>query len=339
MDCTDGVVDCENERDDEWQNVPEISPEDIPKMKNAGIQVTPDEETSVVSNLLSSDRRLVAATGIHSVQLLDALAKSCDTVAPESNFKKFMLRTHDRIILTMMKIKLHISFSALAAIFDLTNSQTAANYFYDTVIVLAKVLKPVVFWPDKEDILKNMPKSFNKFKSTRAILDAYEITVEKPKCIRCRIRLYSQYKKNFTTKIMMVCTPSGFISLCGAAFGGRASDRVVTKATGVYELCYPGDALMVDKGFNIDEDCTANLINLIRPPFQRNKKYSRSESVQCAKIARARVHVERVIQRVREYGLMCGKIPWTVVPYINELVLIVSGLVNLSNPIMGIDKY
>lgn len=138
---------------------------------------------------------------------------------------------------------------------------------------------------------------------------------------------------------MMVCTPSGFISLCGAAFGGRASDRVVTKATGVYDLCNPGDALMVDKGFNIDDDCNENLINLIRPPFQRNKKYSRSESVQCAKIARARVHVERVIQRVREYGLMCGKVPWTVVPYINELEVIVSGLVNLSNPIMGIDKY
>ncbi|KAK3916520.1 DNA transposase [Frankliniella fusca] len=308
------------------------------KMKDAGIQVNP-EDSSVVSSIISSDRRLNSATGIHSVKLLNNLAIACDKIAPESSLKKFSLSTRDRIVLTMMKIKLNVSYSALAAIFDLSNSQTCANYFYDMVIVLSKVLNCMVFWPSKEDILKNMPKCFKNFKATRAILDAYEIPIEKPKCVKCRVRLYSQYKKNFTAKVMMVCAPSGLITLCAGAFGGRASDRVVTKFTGVYEKCDPSDALMVDKGFNIDDDCIAFLIKLIRPPFQRNKKYSKSESIQCAKIARARVHVERVIQRVREFGLLCGKIPWNICPYINELVVIASGLVNLSNPIMALDKY
>lgn len=322
----------------EWQTIPNIPEADEKKMKDAGIQVS-DGEISIVSNLLSSNRRLIAATGIHSINLLNELTKCVDDIASESPLKKFSLCTRDRIVLTMMKIKLNISFSALAAIFDLSNSQTCANYFYDTVIILSKVLRCMIFWPEKEDILKNMPKCFSKFKCTRAILDAYEITVEKPKCIKCRVRLYSQYKKNFTAKVMMVCSPSGLITLCAGSFGGRASDKVVTKHTGVYTMCDPGDGLMVDKGFNIDDECTDNMIKLIRPPFQRNKKYSKAESVECAKIARARVHVERVIQRIREFGLLRGKIPWTICPYIDCLVVIASGLVNLGNPILATDKY
>ncbi|KAK3923568.1 LOW QUALITY PROTEIN: DNA transposase [Frankliniella fusca] len=322
--CSDDNCDLSNTSNtaSDVTGTPVIQESDEKKMIDAGIQVNPPEEpeTSIVSNIISCDRRLNSATGIHSVKLLDSLALACDKIAPESSLKKFSLCTRDRIVLTMMKIKLNISYSALAAIFDLGNSQTCANYFYDTIIVLSKVLNCMIFWPSKEDILKNMPKSNL---SLQGQFWMPMKSVEKPKCIKCRIRLYSQYKKNFTAKIMMVCSPSGLITLCAGAFGGRASDRVVTKFTKVYEKCDPTDALMVDKG----------------PPFQRNKKYSKSESVQCAKIARARVHVERVIQRVREFGLLCGKIPWNVIPYINDLVIIASALVNLSNPIMALDKY
>ncbi|XP_052124775.1 uncharacterized protein LOC113215458 [Frankliniella occidentalis] len=218
--------------------------------------------------------------------------------------------------------------STYAAFFDLT-IQTCCNYFYDSVIVLSKILTCMIVWPDKEKILKNMPKCFRHYKSTRAILDAYEIPVEKPKCIACRIRLYSHYKKKFTAKVMMICTPSGLVSHCGSSFGGRASDKVVTQATGVYGMCDPGDGLMVDKGFDIDKECQDSLLALIRPPFMRSKtkKFSRAESVQCAKIARARVHVERIIQRVREYHILKFKVPWNIVPYLVNIVVIVCGRV------------
>lgn len=324
----------------EWIDIPTVNDRDAEKFKHVGIQADLDSnDGSVVSSLLSSDRRLFSCTGIHSIKLLNALSKSVDQIAAESPLKKFLLCTRDRIILTMMKIKLAISYSSNAAIFGLNNGQTCANYFYDTVVLLHKVLKCMVFWPGKEDVLKNMPKCFNGFKCTRVILDACEVNVEKPKCIVCRVRLYSQYKKNFTAKIMMMCSPSGLITHCAGAFGGRASDKIVTKHTGIYGMCDPGDGLMVDKGFNIDEECQNGLFALIRPPFQRNKKYTKAESVHCAKVARARVHVERVIQRVREYELLASKVPWYVCPYLNDIVVIVSALVNLGNPIMARDKY
>ncbi|KAK3927633.1 Protein ALP1-like [Frankliniella fusca] len=331
--------------DAEWEDINVLHQDIESKLKHIGIQVDLGSagiisSEGIFSSVLSSDKKLFSATGIHSTKLLDSLVTAFDKLAPASAYGNFLVSTRDRIILTMVKIKLAVSFSSLAALFDLT-VQTCCNYFYDTVIVLSKILKCMITWPEKEKILKNMPKCFKNYKSTRAVLDAYEIPVEKPKCIACRIRLYSHYKKNFTAKVMMICTPSGLISHCSSAFGGRASDKVVTKDTGVYSLCDPGDGLMVDKGFDIDKECQDSLLVLIRPPFMRSKakKFSRAESVQCAKIARARVHVERVIQRVREYHTLKHKVPWNICPYLDNIVVIVCALVNLGKPILANDKF
>ncbi|KAK3920157.1 THAP domain-containing protein 11 [Frankliniella fusca] len=313
--------------ENEWRDVhqlEDLQPRDRIKFAEIGVQ---------------TEKKLKSATGLHSVQLLDSLTKCADEIAPDNPCKKLHLTTKNRIVLTMMKIKLSISFSSLAVLFDL-NVQTCCNYFYDMVTILSKILKCMIFWPNKEQVLMNMRKCFRGFGKTRVILDCYEIPVGKPKCIACRVKTYSHYKKGHTAKISMNITPSGLISLCSAAFGGRASDKVITKHTGIYDMCDPGDGIMVDKGYHIEEECENNMLVLIRPLFLRtNKKFSRAEAVQCAKIARARVHVERVIQRVRCFNILKNRIPWNLVPFIDDLVIIVSALVNLGNPSIARDKY
>jgi hypothetical protein len=329
------------EADAEWTDladINDINSKEQNKLKDVGIQV--EAETSTfITNICRTSKKLFSATGLHSLALLNSLSANFDEVAPDSVFGKFNMCTRDRILMTMMKIKLSLSFASLAIIFDI-NEQTCANYFFDTVMILAKILKCMIFWPEKETVLKNMPKCFSAYKCTRVVLDCYEIPVGKPKCITCRVRTYSHYKKGHTAKISMNITPSGLICKCTAAFGGRASDKVITAHTGIYELCDPGDGVMVDKGYAIEEECLDHMLVLIRPPFLRNnKKFTRAEAVRCAKIARARVHVERVIQRVRNYHILKNKIPWNLVPYLDDFVVIVSALVNLGNPILSRDKF
>ncbi|XP_052124444.1 uncharacterized protein LOC127749621 [Frankliniella occidentalis] len=228
----------------------------------------------------------------------------------------------------MIKIKLAISFSALAVLFDVT-VQTCCNYFYDTVGILSKVLHCMVFWADKEDVLKNLPKCFNRYKCTRVVLDCFEVAIEKSKCIQCRVRSYSHYKKNNTAKFLVLITPSGLVSHMCPAFGGRASDKCITEHSGIYQLCDPGDGIMVDIGYDIDQECLDNMLKLIRPTFLRkSRQFTRAESVECAKIARARVHVERLIQRIRQYQILKNKVPWCIIPYLDDIAVIVSALVN-----------
>jgi len=69
------------------------------------------------------------------------------------------------------------------------------------------------------------------------------------------------------------------------------------------------------------------------------KKLSREDALFTAEIARARVHVDRVIQRMREFASIKGPIPWHLAGYFDEVLTIVSGLTNLGPSIMNIDKF
>ncbi|KAK3920209.1 THAP domain-containing protein 2 [Frankliniella fusca] len=341
FDSTDGQTSDEDEEDGAgWIDIVEPDEGDIKKFESIGVQVgTYDALESFVKSLTVSDEKLFSTTGLPSVEFFDTLDSYFNKIAPDNPRKPFLLTSRQRILLSMMKIKLASSFSTLAAFFSIS-IQNACNYFYDTVRVLAQLLKCFVKWQSKETILNNMPKCFSHFMSTRVVLDCFELFVEKPKCVRCRIRLYSQYKKNYTVKILLGVAPSGAITKVSKAYGGRASDKFITSDSGLYDMCEYGDAIMVDKGFAIEEECLMNLLTMIRPPFMRQKgKFTRAEAVQCAKIARARVHVERVIQRIREYSMLKSKLQWRLTPYIDDVLIIVCALVNLSPPVLADDKF
>lgn len=79
---------------------------------------------------------------------------------------------------------------------------------------------------------------------------------------------------------------------------------------------------------------------LHQPPFLSNKKQlSREEALKSAEIARARVHVERVIQRVREFEAICAKVAWSLLPYFEDCLIVACGMTNLSSPVLNVDKF
>jgi len=101
----------------------------------------------------------------------------------------------------------------------------------------------------------NLPLSFDKFRSTRIILDCCEVTIEKCKCLKCRVLTYSQYKKNHTVKFNMGVAPSGLIIETSSAFGGRASDKHIVAHSEILNRLDYGDAVMVDKGYAKEKEC------------------------------------------------------------------------------------
>lgn len=73
--------------------------------------------------------------------------------------------------------------------------------------------------------------------------------------------------------------------------------------------------------------------------MSQKKQMTKEDAIRTAEIARARVHVERVIQRLRQYKLLCGPLPWSLAPYFDDILNIVGGLTNLGPPIIQIDKF
>ena len=158
---------------------------------------------------------------------------------PEENFKMY-------IMLVLCKIKTNLTFFCLSVLFGMSKS-SCTRFFYKYLIYLRRILEPMIYWPTKE-ILRNMPKHFQKFKSTRIVLDATEISLQRLKCLHCRNVTYSHYKSRHTIKFLIGITPAGHISFVSRPFGGRASDKAIFVNEELIKKLDPNDAIMVDKG-------------------------------------------------------------------------------------------
>lgn len=176
---------------------------------------------------------------------------------------------------------------------------------------LSTILQSVISRVSKEEIEQNMPKCFDKFRATTSVSDCTEIKIQKPKCLKCRIKFYSHYKEDLTVKFMTEVTPACIIVCVSESFGGRASDKTIFNHSGILQnLESTRDAVMVDRGFLIDEECMQRRIQLIRPPFLKNQQQlSEEEALQNREIACARVHIERMNQRIKQFKILNNKFP------------------------------
>ncbi|XP_044260859.1 uncharacterized protein LOC123008880 [Tribolium madens] len=286
--------------------------------------------------LVNNDEKLKAFTGI-SIPILRAVVESAEEVANFNNkkVKDLMLK----VIIVLVKIRLNLPYTCLAILFNLSTS-SVSRYFYSILSLLSVSMKPLIYWPTKEEIIANLPKCFEKYSNTRAVIDCTEIKVDRCKCLKCRILTYSHYKSTHTLKYLIAITPSGLISFVSSGYGGRTSDKAIFNKEKLIDKFDPHDGIMVDKGVLIEKECEENFLKLIRPPFLRKKsQFSKLDAEKTADIARARVHVERSIERMKMFHILQYQLSWYLVPYTDDIVKEVACLVNLSPPIMADDKF
>lgn len=81
-----------------------------------------------------------------------------------------------------------------------------------------------------------------------------------------------------------------FLSDC---WGGRISDKELTKNSGLLDLLEPGDMVMADRGFEIENKLALRQCCLNVPP-KRNKQRGLSalDVERTGKVAELRIHVE-----------------------------------------------
>ncbi|CAN7978881.1 unnamed protein product [Ixodes persulcatus] len=288
------------------------------------------------SSLLTEDN-VNTFTGLPSLDVLDALVSCYEEMHKLTN--KHQLSAKDRVVMTMMKLKHNVSITFLKNLFDCSLT-TATGIIYQTTEILSKALASAVTLPSKEETLRNMPKHFKGFQTVRLVLDCTEMAVAQPKCLKCAPRLYSFYKKGFTCKYMISVTPGGIIAHISKGYGGRASDKAIFEQSGLLDMLEPvTDAVMVDRGFLIDSICEDRLISVIRPPFRKQNQLSKRDALETHRIAAARVHVERAIQRLKIFRILSSRIPCNMLCMMDDVMMIAAGVTNLSAPIFADNKF
>ena len=114
----------------------------------------------------------------------------------------------------------------------------------------------------------------------------------------------SNYKNNNTFKGLIGISPSGAITFVSSLFSGSISDKELTRQSGILALPEKGDSIMADRGFDIEADLIPLGFKLNIPPFLKGKtQLSEKEMVENRRIASVRIHVERAMERIKNYHI------------------------------------
>ena len=134
---------------------------------------------------------------------------------------------------------------------------TWANFLY-------QVLGSVRIWLPKEQVRAYLPEEFESFRDTQVILDCTELRCQTPSSLLLQSEVFSNYKSHCTFKALIGMAPHSVVTFLSELYTGSISDRELFKQSGIIDVLTPDMAVMVDKGFLID-----NLVpcKIHRPAF------------------------------------------------------------------------
>ncbi|CAL9688451.1 unnamed protein product [Knipowitschia caucasica] len=251
-------------------------------------------------NFLSGDDNTVKYyTGLPNFALFQTLLLYLTPDLPQGRMKK--LSPFQLVLLTLMRLRLDLPIQHLSHLFRVHRT-TVADAFHHTLGVMYAQLCPLVHWPSRECLLTSMPHQFVESfgNNVAAIVDCFEVFIEKPSNVLARAQTFSQYKHAYTMKYLIVITPQGVISFISNGWGGRTSDKHITEQSGFLNKLLPGDIVLADRGFNIREHVGMMCAEVKIPTFTRGRAQLEAKDVEETRaIAHLRIHVERVIGVVR----------------------------------------
>ena len=190
------------------------------------------------------------------------------------------------------------------------DSSTLSSYFTSWVNLIYVTFKEMLVFPSRRRIDKDMPKSFKiYYPTTRVIIDCTEFFIERPSRLSTNNAAFSAYKNHTTCKSLIGITPNGTICFVSTLYEGSISDRDIVIDSGFISLMDHGDSVMADKGFNIQDLLAPYGVRLNIPPFNTKAHQMLPQGVVKTKsIAAVRIHVERAINRIKQYRLLDGVI-------------------------------
>jgi len=252
--------------------------------------------------LANDDKKVKYYTGLPSYSVLKAIFDylMTDLELPECiiNGKKSVF---EQLVLVLMKLRLNLGDQDLAYRFQIGQA-TVSRYFNRWLDVLYLSLSFLIKWPERGELLKTMPMEFRKhFRNCVVIIDCFEIFIERPTSLSARAQTWSNYKHHNTAKYLIGITPQGSIAFISQGWGGRTSDVHLTENCGLLSNLLPGDMILADRGFTIEDSARLYCAEVKVPPFTRGKKQlSRVEVDTARRLSRVRIHVERVIGMIRQ---------------------------------------
>lgn len=176
-----------------------------------------------------------------------------------------------------------------------------------------------------------------KFDDLKIVIDCTELMVQRASNLDARKKTFSNYKHHDTVKFMVGVSPSLAVNFVSQAWGGRASDKHITLESDAFmNGLSAGDCVMADRGFNIGNDLKKKGVKLLIPEFKgRDRPQMTSQEAHRSEyISRARIHVERIIQRIKTFYLLERVIRLNMQDLVEQIFTVCAYLTNFQMPII-----
>ena len=295
-------------------------------------------------SISEDENKLNFYTGISTVAIFDVVFDFIKKSIIQSDTSK--LSKKEIFIMVLMKFRLGLLEQDLAYRFGISQP-SVSRILHKWIPVLATRLSFLVKWPEREELRKTLPACFREsFPKCCVIIDCFEVFIEKPSDLMARAQTYSSYKSHNTVKVLVGITPQGTISFISKPWGGRVSDVYLTENCGLLKNLLPGDQVLADRGFTVQESVGLYCAELKIPAFTRGKSQLEQKLVdQTREIATVRIHVERVIGLLRnKFTILQGILPIKMIMKTDDgtcklthILTICSALCNLCNSVIPVE--
>ena len=247
------------------------------------------------------------------------------------------LRPLEEYFLVMCRLRQGFREDHLGHLFHVSTS-TVSRIFITWINFMFLKLGQINIWPSRNVIDQTMPEDFKKkYSTTRVIIDCTEIRCQMPSSLHLNSELFSNYKHHTTLKGLIGISPGGAITSISQLYTGSISDREIVVRSGLLDLpLEEHDSIMADKGFTI-QDLLPLGVTLNIPPFLGISSQMPAEDVILTQeIASLRIHVERAINKIKNFHIWDGVVPLHQFTVVNQMWAVCSILCNAQANIISI---
>ena len=221
--------------------------------------------------------------------------------------------------------------------FEFVSQSTISRIFIPWINFLYLKLGQISIWPSREVVSSTMPSEFKeKYPTTRVIIDCTEVRCEMPSSLLLNSELFSSYKNPVTLKAFVGISPGGEITFISQLYTGSISDREIVMRSGLLSQQFDDkDSVMADKGFQI-QDLLPLGVSLNIPPFLGgDSQMSEEDVIKTQQIASLRIHVERAINKIKNYHIWDTVIPLSAFGVVNQMWSVCAFMCNIQNPLIS----
>ena len=293
-------------------------------------------------NFLGDDAKVHYYTGLPNYEVLISTFEFVMQTFADGDRRSYYWRS---FIIVLLKLRLNLGLQDIAFRLEVSVA-TVSRLFHETLDIMTTRLEWLIKWPAREELWKTTPNCFRASFGTKvvAIVDCYEIKIETPSHLVAKSATWSQYKHANTAKVFISMCPQGVTTFVSCAWGGRVSDKHLTINSGFLTKLLPGDIILADRGFDIEEDVARMQASLKIPAFTRGCMQLSPQDIEKTRhLANVRIHIERVIGTTRQrFSILMSCMPIDFVKpntpgeraTIDKIIIICSALNNLCTSVV-----